>query len=202
MDYAVNPAQPALLPNREGERGSSLPSMSDGELLVAIADGSREAFEELHGRYRGAMLGLAVRALHDHGHAEDAVQEVWTSIWKAAGSYRPDLGAGAPWIFAVARNAFISRWRKRSLSVVEMFDEPSTEPGPPEQAEQAWRSFSVHRALEALPHHQRQLIELAYWGELSQSEIAERLDLPLGTVKTRTRAALRRLNEALKGDMQ
>jgi RNA polymerase sigma-70 factor (ECF subfamily) len=202
MDFAVNRTQPVLLTDRQAERGSPVLGMSDGELLVAIAEGSREAFDELHGRYRSAMFGLAVRALHDHGHAEDAVQEVFTSIWKSAGSYRPELGAGAPWIFAVGRNAFISRWRKRSLAVVELFDEPSNEPGPPEQAEQAWRSFSVHRALEALPHHQRELIELAYWGELSQSEIAEHLDLPLGTVKTRTRAALKRLNEALKGDMQ
>jgi RNA polymerase sigma-70 factor, ECF subfamily len=176
--------------------------MSDSELLVAIADGNREAFEELHGRYHRAMLGLAINRLRDRGRAEDSVQEVFTSIWRSAATYRPELGPGASWMYAIARNTIISRWRKRPEPAAEAIDEPSREPGPAERAEQAWRSFCVHRALETLPDHQRQLVELAYWGELSQSEIAERLELPLGTVKTRTRAALKRLAEALREDMQ
>ena len=148
------------------------------------------------------MLGLALHRLRDRGRAEDAVQEVFASIWRAAGTYRPDRGPGAPWVYAVGRNAITSRWRKRPEPAVEPLERPSLEAGPPEQAEQAWRSFCVHRALETLPDDQRQLVELAYWGDLSQSEIAERLELPLGTVKTRTRAALKRLAEALREDLQ
>ena len=182
--------------------GPSVVAMNDGELLVAIGEGSSEAFEELDGRYRRAMLGLARSRLRDWGRAEDAVQDAFASIWRAASTYRPDLGPGAPWVYAVARNAIISRGRKRLEPPVEPTDEPSSEPGPAEQAEQSWRSFCVHRALETLPDHQRELVELAYWGELSQTEIAQRLELPLGTVKTRTRAALKRLAEALREDLQ
>jgi RNA polymerase sigma-70 factor (ECF subfamily) len=177
-------------------------AMSDGDLLVAIGDGSREAFEELHGRYRRAMLGLARVRLRDWGRAEDAVQDAFASIWRAASTYRPELGPGAPWVYAVARNAIISRGRKRTEPPAEPLDEPSTAPGPAEQAEESWRSFCVHRALETLPVHQRELVELAYWGGLSQTEIAQRLELPLGTVKTRTRAALKRLADALREDLQ
>jgi len=177
-------------------------TMSDGELLVSIGEGDRSAFEELHNRYRRAMLGLARGRLRDRGRAEDAVQDAFASIWRAASTYRPDFGPGAPWVYAVARNAIISRGRKRFEPPAEPYDEPSTEPGPAEQAEQSWRSFCVHRALETLPPHQRELVELAYWGELSQTEIAQRLELPLGTVKTRTRAALKRLAEALREDLQ
>ena len=188
--------------SRGAEGAAAWVGVSDGELLVAIADGSSEAFEELHGRYHRAMLGLASSRLRDRGRAEDAVQEVFASVWRAAGTYRPELGPGAPWVYAVARNAITSRWRKRIEPAAEAFDEPSLEPGPAEQAEQSWQSFCVHRALETLPGHQRELVELAYWGGLSQSEIAQRLELPLGTVKTRTRAALKRLSEALKEDLQ
>ena len=202
MEFAVEQSRAAPTQEYEAPATTSWPGMSDGELLVATADGSREAFEELHERYYRAMLGLAINRLRDRGRAEDAVQEVFTSIWRSAATYRPEVGPGAAWMYAIARNAIISRWRKRPEPVAEAFDEPTSEPGPPERAEQTWRSFCVHRALETLPDHQRQLVELAYWGELSQSEIAERLELPLGTVKTRTRAALKRLAEALREDMQ
>lgn len=202
MEFAVDRSGAVPVPKHRASERSRWEGTSDGDLLVAIAEGSREAFEELHVRYRRALLGLAINRLRDRGRAEDVVQEAFTSIWRSADTYRPELGPGASWVYAVARNAIISRWRKRTESAAEASDEPSLEPGPAEQAEQAWRSFCVHRALATLPDQQRQLIELAYWGELSQSEIAERLELPLGTVKTRTRAALKRLAEALREDMQ
>ena len=84
---------------------------------------------------------------------------------------------------------------------MEAPDEPSGESGPPEQAEAAWLSWRVHAALELLPEHERPVIELAYWGGLSQSEIASFLDLPLGTVKTRTRSALARLADLLEEEL-
>jgi RNA polymerase sigma-70 factor (ECF subfamily) len=175
---------------------------SDGELLVAVASGDNQAFDALHARYQRAILGLAINRLRDRGRAEDATQDVFAAIWRGASKYRPELGPGAPWVYAVARNAIASGRRKRIDIPAEPFDEPSLEPGPPELAEQGWRSFCVHRALEALPEHQRVLIELAYWSGLSQSEIAERLELPIGTVKTRTRAALKRMAVALREDLQ
>lgn len=181
---------------------SSAPVVSDGELLVATAAGDRAAFGALYERYARAVLGLALGRLGDRGRAEDAVQETFAAVWRAAATYRPERGPGAPWLFTVARNTITNQWRARTELPVERADEPSLELGPDEHAQQAWRSFCVHRALEALPDEQRTLIELAYWSGLSQHEIAVRLDAPLGTVKTRTRAALSRLAAALKEDMQ
>jgi len=201
MEFVLDPVRAVRARARRVRARTAWPASSDGELLVAIAAREGGAFEELHRRYHGAMLGLALNHLRDRGRAEDTVQEVFTKIWRAAATYRPERGPGAPWVYAVARNAIISRWRERPEPAVQPFDEPSAEPGPPEQAESRWRSFCVHRALETLPGHQRQLIELAYWGGFSQGEIADRLDLPLGTVKTRTRAALKQLAVVLAEEL-
>jgi RNA polymerase sigma-70 factor (ECF subfamily) len=175
---------------------------SDEELLTRTASGDREAFELLYRRYARAVLGLALRRLRDRGRAEDAVQETFASIWRSAGSYKPERGRGAPWLYAVARNAISDRSRARNEPPTEPPDEASPAPGPEERAEQAWISFRVHGALEGLPDSERTLIELAYWGGLSQSEIADRLGIPLGTVKTRTRSALSRLAEALEEELR
>jgi RNA polymerase sigma-70 factor (ECF subfamily) len=171
---------------------------TDGELLARIATRDGAAFEELYSRYSRAVLGLALRRLRDRGRAEDAVQETFASVWRAAASYRPERGPGAPWLYAVARNAISDRGRARHEPPAEAPDEPSPDSGPDERAEQGWIAFRVHRGVEALAEHERELIELAYWGGLSQSEIAERLQIPLGTVKTRTRAALARLADVLE----
>lgn len=174
---------------------------SDEELLTRVGRGDRAAFEELYRRYARSVLGLALRRLGDRGRAEDALQETFTSIWRSAGSYRPERGRGAPWLYAVARNAISDRGRARNEPPAEAPDEPSPELGPDDRAEQGWTAFRVHRAVAGLPEHERRLIELAYWGGMSQSEIAELLGIPLGTVKTRTRSALARLADALEGEL-
>ena len=202
MEFALKRGRTASPPGSGLRRGRVSSGVSDGELLVAIAGGDRQAFEELHHRYARAVLGVALTRIGDRGRAEDATQETFASIWRAAATYRPELGAGAPWVYAVARNTITSRGRKRLELPIEPWDEASNEPGPDDQAEQSWRSFCVHRALQSLPERQRRLIELAYWGELSQSEIASELELPLGTVKTRTRAALSQLAVTLEEDMR
>jgi RNA polymerase sigma-70 factor (ECF subfamily) len=171
---------------------------TDEELLERVAAGDRDAFGDLYRRYARAVLGLALRRLGDRGRAEDAVQEAFTSVWRSARSYRPERGRAAPWLYAVARNAIADRWRARSEPPVEPEDSPSDEPGPADLAEQSWVAWRVHRALEELPETERTVVELAYWSELSQSEISEFLGVPLGTVKTRTRSGLRRLAEALE----
>ena len=101
----------------------------------------------------------------------------------------------------MARNAIVDRGRARSETPVETPTEaPETAAGPAERAEAGWVSWRVHRALEELPERERTVLELAYWSGLSQSEIAEFLHIPLGTVKTRTRSALARLADALEGE--
>jgi RNA polymerase sigma-70 factor (ECF subfamily) len=176
-------------------------AMTDGELIARIGDGDAGAFELLYSRYSRPVFALALRRLGDRGRAEDAVQETFASIWRSAGSYRRDRGPGAPWLYAVARNAIVDRRRTLGAPPAEAVEEASDDAGPDERAESSWTAWRVHRALAELPEQERRLIELAYWGGLSQSEIAEFLGIPLGTVKTRTRSALSRLADALEGEL-
>ena len=174
---------------------------SDADLIVRTAEGDRDAFEQLYKRYARPVFGLALRRLGDRFRAEDAVQETFTSVWRSARTYRPDRGAGGTWLYAVARNAIADRARARQEPAADPPDLPSTEPGPSEQTEDSWVSWRVHRAVSELPEHERVLLELAYWSGLSQSEVADYLVIQLGTVKTRTRAALARLADVLEGEL-
>lgn len=182
-------------------RGSLPPS--DADLIARVADGDRTAFAELHRRYARAVFGLALRRIRDRGRAEDATQEAFAALWRSAAKYDPARGAGAPWLFVVARNAVTDVLRKTPEVAVDLVVEAaSDEAGPDQRAEADWEAWQVHRAVEGLPETERPLVELAYWGGLSQSEIAAYLGLPLGTVKTRTRAALARLAHALEEELQ
>jgi RNA polymerase sigma-70 factor (ECF subfamily) len=193
----------AALPSPTDAPPGGHDGVSDGDLLRRIADGDTAAFEILYRRYARPVFGLALRLLRDRSRAEDAVQETFAAIWRSAGSYRPERGPGAPWLYAVARNAIVDRARaRREQTFAEAPDEPTAAPGPAERAESAYVSWRVHRAVEGLPDHERELVELAYWSGLSQSEIAKFLDIPLGTVKTRTRSALAHLADVLEDDLR
>jgi RNA polymerase sigma-70 factor (ECF subfamily) len=130
------------------------------------------------------------------------VQETFSAVWRSAGSYKPERGPAAPWLYAVARNAIVDRMRAKSEPPAELPETASAEPGPAERAESSYVSWRVHRALEELPTREREVLELAYWSGLSQSEVADFLAIPLGTVKTRTRSALTRLAGLLEGELQ
>jgi RNA polymerase sigma-70 factor (ECF subfamily) len=202
MEYALN------LPLRlmQGARADTITPVreadtSDSTLLQRIARGDRDAFETLYGRYARSVFGLALRRLGDRGRAEDAVQDTFTSVWRAAQSYRPERGPGAPWLYAVARNAISDRGRQRPEPTADAPDEAAPDPSPAEHAERDWIAWRVHSALAELPERERTVVELAYYSELSQSEIADFLNVPLGTVKTRTRSALSHLAELLEEDL-
>ena len=175
---------------------------TDGDLIVRAGAGERGALEQLYHRYARSVLGLALRRLGDRGRAEDAVQETFASVWRSARSYRPERGPGAPWLYAVARNAIADGGRKRVEPPAEAPDTASPDRSPDEAAEQEWVSWRVHSALQELPEQEREVISLAYWSGLSQSEVATFLDIPLGTVKTRTRSALARLAGILEEELQ
>ena len=177
-------------------------SQSDAELIGLIAGGDALAFEELHRRYARSVLGIALRRTGDRGRAEDATQDTFASVWRSAARFDPARGAATSWLYTVARNAIVDVLRRRpDATVADPPDVAASDPGPADVAETEWVSWRVHRALETLPEHERRLVELAYWSGLSQSEIAEYVGLPLGTVKTRTRAALRRLADELEEDL-
>lgn len=204
MVAALSIAGPVLprAPEAGSIRSVSHPEPTDGELIRRVGAGDRDAFEELYRRYTRPVLGLALRRLGDRGRAEDALQDAFSAIWRSAASYDPARGEGGAWLYTVARNAIVDGARRRHEPPVDTPDEPSGERGPDERAEASWLAWRVHGALELLPDHERPVIELAYWGGLSQSEIAGYLQLPLGTVKTRTRSALARLADLLEEELR
>ena len=171
---------------------------SDGELIVRAGDGDRGAFEVLYRRFVRPVFALALRRLGDRGRAEDATQETFASVWRSASSYQAERGPGAPWLYAVARNAIVDRIRGQVRAAVQVPETHGSDPGPEEQAESDWTAWQVQRALVELPETERHVLELAYWGGLSQSQIADFLGIPLGTVKTRTRSGLSRLARLLE----
>lgn len=178
--------------------------LSDAELLARVADRDRDAFEVLYRRYVRSIFGLALRRLRDRAQAEEVTQDAFTAVWRSAHSYRPERGSAGGWLYTVARNAILDRLRRngRADTSHELPELASPEGGPDEQAEQSYTAWRVHRALEALNPNERQVIELAYWSGLSQTEVADFLGQPLGTVKTRTRSALARLADVLEGEVQ
>ena len=202
MELAIEVSQPRLraVPSEPAPPAPLDPS--DVELLARVGERDREAFEILYGRYVRSVFGLALRRLGDRANAEDAVQEAFTAIWRSASTYRPERGAAGGWIYTVARNAIVDRLRRNGPTAdAELPELASTEPGPAQQAEDSDVAFRVHRALEELQPREREVIELAYWSGMSQSEVAEYLHLPLGTVKTRTRSGLARLATVLEGEL-
>jgi RNA polymerase sigma-70 factor (ECF subfamily) len=161
----------------------------DGELLQRIAMGSEEAFRMLWDRFGAAVYTVCRRRLGDSGAAEDATQEAFTSVWRRAGTFDPARGSAAGWLYAVARNAAAQLVRRgQAGATLTVLDDQTadTEHDPV-------IGLAVHAALTRLPPTEREVLELAYFEDMTQTEIAERLRLPLGTVKTRTRAGLHRL---------
>jgi RNA polymerase sigma-70 factor (ECF subfamily) len=180
----------------------STPDTTDAALIERVAERDRTAFEELYARFARSVLGLALRRLGDRGRAEDSVQDVFAAVWRSAGSYDRTRGPGGAWLYTIARNSIIDAQRRQPPPTVS--DPPelvAPGAGPDEEAEASWNAWRVHSALETLPDHERAVIDLAYFSGMSQSEVAGFLQLPLGTVKTRTRSGLARLAAALEGQL-
>jgi len=190
-------------------------SLEDAQLLGMIASGKCEALEALYDRYVRACYGLALRVVADPYVAEDVVQDVFLKLWTARFSYAPQEGKFSAWLLTLVRNRSIDRLRheKRVMPVGSMsFDAFDAEEmggitpgdilldGPNTPYEEAWRqeqSRAVHKALSLLSTPLREVISLAYLGGLTQREVAQRLGVPLGTIKTRTQRALLQLRRLL-----
>jgi RNA polymerase sigma-70 factor (ECF subfamily) len=202
LTLAFPAAVPQDAPGEEAQGRVEQIAPSDGELIQRVGSRDAGAFELLYRRYARPVFGLALRRLGDRMAAEEAVQETFAALWRSARTYRPERGPGAPWLYAVARNAIVDRARNKSEPTAEVPETASPELGPEDRAEASYVSWRVHRALEDLPRNERDVLELAYWGGLSQREVADFLGIPLGTVKTRTRAGLGRLATALGGEFR
>jgi RNA polymerase sigma-70 factor, ECF subfamily len=177
---------------------TSTHTATDSELIRRAARSDHAAFDALYRRHSDRVFRIALRRLRDRGSAEDAMQETFAAVWRSAGSYRAERGSGTAWLYTVARNAIVDRARRRPVEPSDPPDAVFDGPGPDAETEAAWLRDRLYDAVRRLPEEQRVVIELAYWRGLSQSEIADRLVLPLGTVKTRTRAGLARLADALE----
>lgn len=183
--------------------------MEDRQLIHLTALGEKEALEELYTRYSTPVFSLARFMLRNEALAEEAAQDIFVNIWLKAASYRPDRGEPKAWIMSVAHHKVIDviRSRRRSVNMTDPKDYetldllPSGQRGTDEQAELNLERERIVRALDTLPDAQREVIMLAYFGGLSQSEISERLGQPLGTVKTRVRLALQKLRVELEQDV-
>jgi RNA polymerase sigma factor (sigma-70 family) len=190
-EYAIALA-PLIERRRVGER-------SNEELLEAIAAGDDAALGALYDRFGRVAYGLALRILHDRALAEDAVQEAFLAIWRSADSYRRERSKPATWILTlVHRRAvdLVRREDRRRSDPLEAAPEAAGE-AVPEEAELRRRRAAVQGALRQLPDEQRQTLELAYYGGYTQSELAERLGVPLGTIKSRMFTGLNRLRELI-----
>ena len=172
-------------------------------VLPAVAAGDDRAMDELWSRYADRVRALGLRlSSYDARFADDLVQETFAKLWRGAARFDPERGTEATFVFTVARRAAVDQWRRgRRASEDRPLDHLSestgavtTGPGAPEaHVESVVTGWLVADALDALPAAQRQVIDLAYYAQLSQREIADRLDIPLGTVKTRTFNALKAL---------
>ena len=185
--------------NRQSAAIMVMTTTSAERLLTRVARGDRVAFAELYDRYASAVYGACLRVLRETQAAEDAAQDAFAAIWRHADAFDANRGAAGAWIGRVARNAALDANRRRALRVTAREVDPVDDSRTPEElAVAADEAFRLRVALEALPERERTVLGLAYTDGLTQSEIAERLDLPLGTVKTRTRSGLARLAEHLE----
>jgi len=190
------PGGPAALVGRATTMSDS---PSDRSLLERIAAGDREAFRLFYDRYAPKVLAY-VRALgRARDAAEDVVQEVFLAVHRRAGTYRPERGEVAGWLYTITRNKLVDLWRQRPVGddapEVDFARLLVDEGG----AERKVVSLSVRKALSGLKREQRQAVELAYFGGLTYEETAERLQLPLGTLKSRIRAGLALMRQELAG---
>jgi RNA polymerase sigma-70 factor (ECF subfamily) len=177
--------------------------LSDEALVALVARGDDAALGELYDRVGGIAYGLALRVLRDERLAEDAVQEGFLAVWRSAAAFRAERAKASTWILTLVHRRAVDLVRREERRRAEpLTEEMTASAGSATEAtdEAAWLRFErerVQAALRELPDVQREALELAYYGGFSQSELAERLGVPLGTIKSRMFAGLARLRELL-----
>ena len=175
--------------------------LSDEALVAVVARGDDAALAELYDRVGRVAYGLAFRVLRDDRLAEDAVQEAFLAVWRTAGAFRAERAKASTWILTLVHRRAVDLVRREERRRADPLDDAALDVSTGDSAEDvAWLGFErdrVRGALKQLPDTQREAIELAYYGGYSQSELAERLGLPLGTIKSRMFTGLARLSELL-----
>ena len=183
---------------------------SDDELVTLIVARDEGAFRLLYDRYADLVYSVAMRVLADTAAAQDVVQDVFLRFWRIPQSFDPERGRFMSWLLSVARNRAVDEVRARGrrrlheLAPVEGADDPvdETAADPADLAVLSSERREIRSALHTLPNEQREVIELAYFGGLTQQEIATRLQTPLGTIKTRVRLGMRKLRFAIGAETE
>ncbi len=171
--------------------------MGDEELVRQVANGDERALSELYDRYSRPVYASGVRLLGDAHLAEELVQDAFTNVWQAAASFDPSRASFATWLYRITRNRCVDLNRRRQARPQFAGENPlRAVPGGPEP-EASVDGWDVAQALSRIPEKHREVLTLAYFEGLSQREISQRTGVPLGTIKSRTTAALKRLHRSL-----
>jgi len=176
-----------------------LAHLSDEALVALAARSEQSALAELYDRYGRPAYGLALRVLRDDALAEDAVQDAFLALWRTAARFVPERGKASTWIFTLVHRRAVDLVRREERRRADTIEQ-APEQGGGSVEEEALLRFQRERvqdALKKLPDQQREALELAYYGGFTQSELAERLGQPLGTIKSRMFLGLARLRELL-----
>jgi RNA polymerase sigma-70 factor (ECF subfamily) len=182
---------------------SDLNSLADEDLMALVKDGEARAFEVVFDRHADAAFSLAYRMCGRRGAAEDVVQEAFLSLWRSGARYDRSRGSVRTWVLGVVHNRAIDMFRRevvhtgRDVSDEGIAERMASPENTATEVEQRQEAARVRTALDELPTEQRQVIELAYFGGFSHSQIAEMLKLPAGTVKGRMRLGLTKLRISL-----
>ncbi|HXO19474.1 MAG TPA: sigma-70 family RNA polymerase sigma factor [Thermoanaerobaculia bacterium] len=174
----------------------------DGKLVQEVAQGRPAALTELYRRYGRLLLLQAHKVVGDPGEAEEVLQDVMWRVWKRAAVYDPATASVGTWLGVITRRCAIDRLRQRArrqalTAQLELTEEPVTEPGALDRTLVESSFAPVRRALEELPREQQKIVELTYFREMSQREIAAAIGIPLGTVKSRSKLAMLQLRRSL-----
>jgi len=179
-----------------------LAHFSDEALVALVARGEESALAELYDRLGGIAYSLALRVLRDRALAEDAVQEAFLAVWRSAARFVPERARAQSWILTLVHRRAVDLVRREAVRRTERLDDTDRPGGEPAD-QPTWLRYErerVQKALRTLPDQQRELIELAYYGGFTQSQLADRVGVPLGTVKSRMFTGLSRLGELLRDD--
>ena len=179
--------------------------LSDEQLMSRLGGPELDAaLSTLYDRYSRTVYGVGLKILGERSLAEELVQDVFLKVWRSSHTFDPSRASFSTWLYRVTRSAAIDLHRKRAHKVQLIADGEShvlaardLSATPQEVVDESWLSWRVSRALEALDEPHREVIELAYFGGLSQREISERTGVPLGTVKSRTASAFKTLRGEL-----
>ena len=194
----MRPAPPAsLVPSPPREQGRALGHMSDEALLSLVARSEDSALAELYDRFGRVAYGLARRILRDDALAQDAVQEAFLAVWRSADRFVEERAKASTWILTLVHRRAVDTVRREERRRAEPLTEEHEPGSPADEAERLVQRELVGQALRRLPDDQREALELAYFGGYTQSELAERLGQPLGTIKSRMFTGLSRLREIL-----